>query len=115
MIATRKGYLGVKPPTFRRMEAEVTGGVARISQRHALVEAELVLSYDLDGVKLRPGDIVFMVGDSALKPWCTKLFVQPDGLSFALCPEAEVLAYKTVRPLPTTCEPLRPSSEPRHE
>jgi len=101
MIATRKGYLGCKPPVHRKLEAELQGGIARISQRTALVETELVLSYDLDGIRLNPGDIIMVAGDSALAAWAKQLFVQPDGLQFALCPEALVIGYKQVKPKAT--------------
>jgi len=95
MYATTKGYLGTKPPVFRKIEAEIVGGMARISQRHALVEVELVLGYDLNGVQLLPGDIVMIRGNDSMVGWANQVFVQPDGSTFVLCPEAYVVAYKS--------------------
>ena len=98
ILATKKGNVGIKQPVFRKLEAEVSGGLARISQRHALIEAELVLGYDMDGVWLNPGDFILLPGDSAQQQWSANQYVQPDGLTFVLCPEALVLGYKKNAP-----------------
>jgi hypothetical protein len=95
MYATTKGYLGTKAPVFRKIEAELVGGLARIANRQALVEIELVLGYDLNGIKLNPGDIVMIRSNDSLGQWANQVYIQPDETQFVLCPEAYVVAYKS--------------------
>jgi hypothetical protein len=93
--STRKGNLAIKQPIFRKVDAEVIGGLARISQRTALIECELVLSYDMDGSRLKSGDVVMLAADSGLQAWAQKIYVQPDGTQFVLCPETSVIGFKS--------------------
>jgi hypothetical protein len=95
MYATTKGYLGTKAPVFRKIEAVIEGGMARIANRQALVEIELVVGYDLNGVKLSPGDIVMIRANDSVGAWANQVYIQPDDTQFVLCPEAYVVAYKS--------------------
>jgi hypothetical protein len=91
-IFTRKGLIAITPPTFKKIEADISNGFARVSNRIKTIEATIIFGYDYDGAVLSPGDKVLLSGDSGLKPWA-KLELQHEGNSFVLCPEAEVIAF----------------------
>lgn len=93
MLGTKKGEIAIEQPTFTKIEADVQGGIARIAQRAAVIEAKLVMSYMINDVWLHPGDKVIIRADSGLQPWAKNLFVL-GGLSFVLCPESAIIGYR---------------------
>lgn len=93
MLGTRRGQLAIKQPEFKKVEVETTGGLARAVARVELIEVELVMSYDLAGVKLSPGDKVLLRGDAGANPWAKALFKLQDA-TFVLCPEDSVIGYR---------------------
>ena len=96
-LFTKKGELAITRPEFKKIEAEVVGGMARITQRVAIVETQLVMNYNFDGVELRAGDKILLRGDSGLANWAKNEFRLETGEVFVLCPENVVLGYRTLQ------------------
>lgn len=92
---TRKGFLAVVAPEFKRIESEVIGGIARPVARVETVETPLVMCYNLDGVMLFPGDTVLLRGDAGAQKWAKNEFRLKDSTNFVLCPEDQVIGYRT--------------------
>ena len=95
-FVTKKGQLAIKQPEFKKIEANLKGGIAVISQRSMLIELSLVMDYELDGVKLlAPDTTILLRADAGLQPWAKQVF-SIDGYdeSFVLCPESQVLGYR---------------------
>jgi hypothetical protein len=93
-IATRKGFLAVKPPSFQKIETKNTSGFSIVAQRTELIAAPLVMDYVLDGITLKAGVInVILPGDAGLHPWAKKV-MSFNGIEFALCPEHIVVGYQ---------------------
>jgi hypothetical protein len=95
-LFTKKGELAITKPEFKKIEAEVVGGMARISQRIAVTEAVLVMNYNFQGVELRAGDKILLRGDSGLTKWAANELRLETGEVFVLCPEDVVLGYRTL-------------------
>lgn len=95
MLGTKKGELAIVQPEFKKVEVEVVGGIARAVARVEIIEAKLVMNYKLDGEPLKPGDGILLRADSGLKAWAKNLFRLSDGTLFVLCPESEVIGFKT--------------------
>jgi hypothetical protein len=93
-LNTTKGMIGIVRPEFVRMEIEVQGGIARVSQRIELTEAKLVLGYDIGDVQLNPGDTVILRGDAGLQQWAKTEYRLPGANPFVLCPETQILGYR---------------------
>jgi hypothetical protein len=93
---SKKGTLAVKQPEFKKIEATIKNGFALISQRVDLIKVDLLMDYDLDGIKLKAGkDRVILRGDSGLQPWA-KQVLNIDGVEFVLCPENLVVGVETL-------------------
>jgi hypothetical protein len=91
---SKKGYLAVKQPEFKKIEATIKGGVALISQRIDLIKTDLVMDYEIDGLVLKANkDKILLRGDSGLQPWA-KQVLNTEGLEFVLCPETNVIGYE---------------------
>jgi hypothetical protein len=92
-LNTLKGNLAIKQPEFKKIEAQVSGGVAMISQRVNLIEVQLVMDYEVNGIKLRGGvDKVILRGDAGVQPWAKQKLAL--GVhEFVLCPESQVIGY----------------------
>lgn len=90
---TKKGVLAIAQPQFKKVEAEIKGGIAVIAQRVSLIKASLVLGYSLNGVDLKAGDKIILRGDSGLQPWA-KQVVSLDDKEFVLCPEEQIIGYE---------------------
>lgn len=90
---TKKGELAIVKPEFKKIETEVVGGMARITQRHLMIKAKLVLGYDYNGVQLNAGDSVILRADAGLQPWAKTAFILND-VEFVLCPESAVTAFE---------------------
>jgi len=95
-LGTKKGELAIVKPEFKKIEAEVIGGMARITQRIAVTESVLVMNYNLQGVELRAGDSVLLRGDAGLAKWAANELRLSDGTAFVLCPEDAVIGYRTL-------------------
>lgn len=95
-LVSKKGTLAIKQPEFKKIEATIKGGLAVISQRVDLIKADLLMDYDIDGVKLRANkDKVILRGDSGLHPWA-KQVMNIDGVEFVLCPESSVIGFEVI-------------------
>lgn len=90
MATSLKGQIAIKQPVFTKIEVELQGGLAINSNRINLIEAEVVMGYDYNGVKLKIGDKVILKGDAGLAQWAKQKLVYK-GLEFVLCPESAVL------------------------
>jgi hypothetical protein len=90
---TKKGILAVSQPQFKKVEAELKGGIAVIAQRINLIKVDLVLGYNFNGTELTAGDKIILRGDSGLQPWA-KQVVSLDNKEFVLCPEDQILGYE---------------------
>lgn len=93
VYVTVKGTLAITQPEFKKIEAQVSGGFAAISQRTNLVVADLVMDYDLGSVRLVAGvDKVIIRGDAGLQPWAKQRMCL-GAKEFVLCPENQVVGY----------------------
>ena len=91
---TKNGEIAITQPVFRKIEAEMQGGIARISQRVTVIEAAVVMGYELKSALLKPGDSVILRADAGLQPWAKQVFTLNDSISFVLCPESAIIGYK---------------------
>lgn len=89
---SKSGFLAISQPKFEKIETEMKGGFAMNSNRVNVVEATLVFGYVIDGVRLSPGDTVFLRGDAALEPWARQKMVH-GATEFVLCPEGRIVGY----------------------
>ena len=94
VLMSKNGHLMVKKPVFRKIETEIVGGMATITQRIELLETELVMGYVLDGFSLKPGDTVLLYAEQSLKEWARMTLRLPDGTEFVQCPESAILGYR---------------------
>jgi len=94
MLATRKGFLAIIPPEFKKIEAEIVSGIARIQQRTTVQEAVLVMDGLVGDVTLKAGSTIILSGEAGMAPWAKKVYNLPDGQVFALCPENDVIGYR---------------------
>lgn len=94
MVFTKNGHVAIVQPIFRKIEADVEGGLARIAQRVEVIESEVVMGYFVDGTELKKGDKVLLRSESGLQPWAKQLMRLGDGTSFVLCPESQILGYR---------------------
>lgn len=92
-IRTINKKIAVIPPVYEKIEAEIVGGFATISQKTRVVECDLVFSFELpDGTKIYPGkNKVLVSGDAGLQAWSTNI-LSLDGKEFALLPIEYVIA-----------------------
>jgi hypothetical protein len=91
---TKNGEIAIVQPQFKKIEAEVQGGIARISQRVTIIESSVVMGYELKNATLKPGDTVLLRADAGLQPWAKQVYTLNDNLSFCLCPESAILGYR---------------------
>lgn len=89
---TKKGVIAIEQPIFKKIEAEIKGGIATIAQRVNLIEAKVVLNYTSQDVSLAQGDSVILRGDAGLNPWAKSVLVLGDK-SFVLVPEEQIVGY----------------------
>jgi hypothetical protein len=94
IISSAKGAIAIKQPSFTKIETQLQGGIAVNSNRVNLIQAEVVLNYESNGIKLKPGDLVILKGDAGLEMWAKKKYVLLEK-EFVLCPEAHVLGFAT--------------------
>jgi hypothetical protein len=88
---SQKGYLAIKQPQFKKIEAAVRGGLAVAAQRTEMISVPLVMSYDLNGKTISPQfHEVILRGDSGLASWAKQIYVF-GGEEFVLCPESSVI------------------------
>jgi hypothetical protein len=91
VTGTKKGELALKPFEAKKVDVELTGGIARAVARVEVIEAELMMDYILDGVQLKAGDKALLKGEAAFQ----KLSLYRYGdVMFVLCPEAYVFGYR---------------------
>jgi hypothetical protein len=91
-IYTKKGSIAIEQPVFKKIEAQIKGGIATIAQRVELIEAKVLLHYSNNDISLNPGDYVILKGDAGLHPWAKQVLNLKD-LSFVLVPETEIVGY----------------------
>jgi hypothetical protein len=97
-FSTKKGQLAIKQPDFTKIEAQVKGGIALISQRINLIEVPLLMDYELDGTKLKAKEtMIILRGDAGVQPWAKQVFsLVSSEESFVLCPESQVIGFRTL-------------------
>jgi hypothetical protein len=93
-IGTKSGSLAIIPPTAKKVEAVVEGGIARIANRIAVTEAKLVMDYKLGDTCLYRGDWVLLRGDSPWQKWAATTYSLIGYEEFALVPEDCILGYR---------------------
>lgn len=91
-IFTKKGFIAIEQPVFKKIEAQIKGGIATIAQRTELIEARVVLSYSNQDILLTPQDSVILKGDAGLQPWAKQLLILGDK-TFVLAPEDVIVGY----------------------
>jgi len=79
----------ITPLKNREVEVTSLGRLAVTSQKHELVEAELVIGSG----EYRAGTKVFLVGDAANQPWNGQILTVGTK-TFVLCPESAVIAIE---------------------
>ena len=93
MIFSYKGTLAVQQPKFTKIETRISSGFAVNSNRADLIELDLIMDYDLNGVQLIAGtDKVLIRGDSGLAAWAKAVY-EYEGKAFVLMPETSILGY----------------------
>ena len=92
-MISKKGYFAIKQPEFKKIEANIVGGVARISQRDDVILYQMVMDGEYSGTMYKKGDSLMLTGEAGLKPWAKKIY-NLDGMEFVLVPETEVLGFK---------------------
>lgn len=95
--STRKGTLAIAQPEFKKIEAQMKGGIALISQRMNLIEVPLLMDYEMDGTRLYAANTkILLRADAGLQSWAKQVFsLGEGGLEFVLCPESQVIGYRT--------------------
>ena len=94
MRLTINGHLAIQQPEFKKIEAEIQGGIARITQRIDVIDVPLVMGFvTKDSRTFNPGDKVLLRGDAGLQPWAKQVFRTSDGQNFVLCPESQVIGF----------------------
>lgn len=94
MKKTINGHVAIQQPEFKKIEAEIQGGIARITQRIDIIEVPLVMGFmTKDSETYRPGDAALLRGDAGLQPWAKQVFRTSDGVNFVLCPESQIIGF----------------------
>lgn len=106
IITLNNGSLPIKPITEIKIEAQVSGGLATIKQKRAVVVAELALSAAInptgnqnDSMIFHPGSKVYLVPDAAHHTW-NKTVLSIDGVDFVLAPLSAVVGVE-IHAVPT--------------
>lgn len=96
-INTINNKLAVIPPVYSKIETEVKGGFATISQKTNLIACDLVFSFKLpDGTVVRPGKHKILVaGDAGLQGWTNNVY-NFDDKEFALLPVNFMIGYTEI-------------------
>jgi hypothetical protein len=89
---TKKGFIAIEQPLFKKIEAQVKGGIATIAQRVELIESSVVLNYQNGDLLLKTGDSVILKGDAGLHPWAKQILSFKDK-QFVLVPEEQIVGY----------------------
>ena len=96
-FVSKKGTLAIAQPEFKKIEAEMKGGLAIISQRVRLIETPLIMDYEFDGKLLKASNtLIILRGDAGAQPWARQIFDLKDAAPFVLCPESQVLGYRVI-------------------
>lgn len=89
---TKKGFIAIEQPIFKKIEAQLKGGIATIAQRVELIESPVVLNYKSADLLLKMGDSVILKGDAGLNPWAKQILSFKDK-QFVLVPEDQIVGY----------------------
>lgn len=89
---TKKGFIAIEQPIFKKIEAQIKGGIAIIAQRVELTESKVVLNYNNADLLLKTGDHVILKGDAGLMPWAKQVLSFRDK-EFVLVPEDQIVGY----------------------
>lgn len=92
-MVSKKGYVAIKQPIFKKIETTITGGIARVSMREDVILSEMVMDAQYDGKTYLKGDKILITADAGTKPWAKKAY-SLDDMEFVLCPETEILGFK---------------------
>lgn len=94
MAQTVNKQIALKQLKAVKVETELKGGFAAVSNRTNLIKADLAMDYiTADGNKLTAGKhYVILKGDSGFKQWNKQTYVLNEN-EFVLCPESEILGY----------------------
>ena len=93
---TINGQVAIAPIAAVKLEAEIKGGFATISQKHNLIAAEMILDFAGNGSFYKAGDYrVLLKGDAAFTPWAKQVF-EHDGVKFVLAPIGFVIGFVRV-------------------
>lgn len=92
---TANGHIAIEQPQFKKLEVDMSAGIARASQRFALTRAKVVLNYESSSLKLKAGDTVILTGQAGLENWAKAVLVL-DGKEFVLVPESKIIGYEAV-------------------
>jgi co-chaperonin GroES (HSP10) len=87
------GFIAIQQPQFKKIEADLSTGIARAAQRVALTKAKVVLSYKSNNLELNAGDSVILSGQAGLEQWAKQVLVL-DGKEFVLVPESKIFGYE---------------------
>jgi hypothetical protein len=92
---SQKGFLAIKQPQFKKIEAAVRGGLAVAAQRTEMISVPLIMSYELNGKTINPREHeIILRGDSGLASWAKQIYVFGEA-EFVLCPESAVIGIAT--------------------
>jgi hypothetical protein len=89
---TREGYLAVQPPTFKKIEAQVTGGIAIAGQKREVIKVKALMDYPK--MNVNAGDQIIIAGDSGLQPWAKAVFSMYGMDDFVVMPEGAVIGVE---------------------
>lgn len=91
-LFTKKGSIAIEQPVFKKIEAQIKGGIATIAQRVELIEVKVLMNYASQDLLLKEGDSVILRGDAGLTPWAKMVLTLSDK-SFVLVPEEQIIGY----------------------
>lgn len=95
MIFSGHKQIAIRRPVVEKLEGKLDKGIARITQRINLVEAEVLMNHKLaNGTALKPGDKIILRGDVIMQSWAQNVFVYKD-MEMVFCPEDLISGYNT--------------------
>lgn len=89
--------LAVTPFPIKGAEIKVKNGIGSIQQKLELVELTVVFGGTVDGVKLVPGDTVFVRGETQVHAFAKEEY-EVDGAKCILLDTALVVMCRTTKP-----------------
>ena len=98
---TMNRCIAIKPIEFKKIETELKGGLVGSTQRHQVIEVDIVMRAKIDDtLVLWPECNKLLVkADAGLQPWTKLVYTTPDGVPFVLCPFDAAVGFTYTEPV----------------